>query len=147
MHVALCYLHCHGLKAARFVDNVVTVARTVTDLYRGCRIVPKKKISCGVVSLVQFYKHGTSPPAFCFSPSLLRLLLSRFFRELNSQLLRTMLEAVDREDHLLTVDMLESVGLDPTKDRNFLTELAAQLNFNLNVQRPSDMVDLLSCCC
>lgn len=71
----------------------------------------------------------------------------RFFRELNSQLLRTMLEAVDREDHLLTVDMIESVGLDPAKDRHFLTELAAQFNMNLNVQRPSDMMDFLTCCC
>jgi hypothetical protein len=70
-----------------------------------------------------------------------------FFRELNSQLLRTMIEAVEREDHLMTVDMVESVGLDPARDRNFLTELAAQLNFNLNVQRPSDMMDILSCCC
>ena len=58
-----------------------------------------------------------------------------------------MLEAVDQEDHLLTVDMVESVGLDPVKDRQFLTELAAQLNFNLNVQRPSDMMDIFSCCC
>ena len=46
-----------------------------------------------------------------------------------------MLEAADSEDHLLTVDMLESVGLDATRDRLFLTELAAQLNFDLNVQR------------
>ena len=75
------------------------------------------------------------------------IILSRFFQELNSQLLRTMVEAVEREDHLLTVDMVESVGLDPARDRNFLTELAAQLNFNLNVQRPSDMMDVLSCCC
>ena len=74
-------------------------------------------------------------------------ILSRFFKELNSQLLRTMLEAVEREDRLLTVDMVESVGLDPARDRHFLTELAAQLNFNLNVQRPSDMMDVLSCCC
>ena len=58
-----------------------------------------------------------------------------------------MLEAVEREDRLLTVDMVESVGLDPARDRHFLTELAAQLNFNLNVQRPSDMMDVLSCCC
>ena len=71
----------------------------------------------------------------------------RFFRELNSQLLRTMLEAEEREDHLLTVDMVESVGLDPTRDRHFLTELAAQLNLDLNVQRPSDMMDIFSCCC
>ena len=46
------------------------------------------------------------------------------------------MEAADSEDHLLTV---ESVGLDATRDRLFLTELAAQLNFDLNVQRPSDM--------
>ena len=58
-----------------------------------------------------------------------------------------MLEAVDSEDHLLTVEMVESVGLDPIRDRHFLTELAALLNFNLNVQRPSDMMDILSCCC
>ena len=84
------------------------------------------------------HTHTHTPSSFSFS---------RFFRELNSQLLRTMLEAADSEDHLLTVDMLESVGLDATRDRLFLTELAAQLNFDLNVQRPSDMMDLLSCCC
>ena len=86
--------------------------------------------------LLHIYTH--TPSSFSFS---------RFFRELNSQLLRTMLEAADSEDHLLTVDMLESVGLDATRDRLFLTELAAQLNFDLNVQRPSDMMDILSCCC
>ena len=78
---------------------------------------------------------------------LINVYICRFFRELNSQLLRTMFEAVDSEDHLLTLDMIESVGLDTTKDRLFLTELATQLNLNLNVQRPSDMMDILSCCC
>ena len=73
--------------------------------------------------------------------------LCRFFRELNSHLLRTMLEAQEREDHLLTVDMVESVGLDPTRDRQFLTEFASLLNLNLNVQRPTDMMDIFSCCC
>ena len=58
-----------------------------------------------------------------------------------------MLEAVGREDHLLTVEMVESVGLDATRDRHFFTELAALLNFNLNVQRSSDMMDIFSCCC
>ena len=71
----------------------------------------------------------------------------RFFRELNSQLLRTMLDAQEREDHLLTVEMMESVGLDPTRDRQFLTELASLLSLNLNVQRPTDMMDIFSCCC
>ena len=71
----------------------------------------------------------------------------RFFRELNSQLLRTMLDAQEREDHLLTVEMVESVGLDPTRDRQFLTELASLLSLNLNVQRPTDMMDIFSCCC
>ena len=71
----------------------------------------------------------------------------RFFRELNSHLLRTMLDAQEREDHLLTVEMAESVGLDPTRDRQFLTELASLLNLNLNVQRSTDMMDIFSCCC
>ena len=58
-----------------------------------------------------------------------------------------MLDAQEREDHLLTVEMVESVGLDPTRDRQFLTELASLLSLNLNVQRPTDMMDIFSCCC
>ena len=98
------------------------------------------------------------------SPSLLLLLLApslhlslvhlipllpsfRFFQELNSQLFRTMNDAASSEDHLLTLEMVESVGLDPVSDRLFLTELARLLNFDLNVQRPSDMMDLFFCCC
>jgi len=71
----------------------------------------------------------------------------RFFQELNSQLFRMMSDAASSEDHLLTLEMAESVGLDPVSDRLFLTELARLLNFDLNVQRPSDMMDLFSCCC
>ena len=71
----------------------------------------------------------------------------RFFQELNSQLFRTMNDAASSEDHLLTLEMVESVGLDPVSDRLFLTELARLLSFDLNVQRPSDMMDLFSCCC
>ena len=67
----------------------------------------------------------------------------RCFQEMNSQLFRTMLDAATSEDHVLTVEMVDSVGLDPVGDKQFLIELARVHNMNLNVQRPADM---FSCC-
>ena len=67
----------------------------------------------------------------------------RFFQELNSQLFRTMRDAASSEDHILTSDMVDSLGLDPVRDRQFLTDLARTYNLNVNVQRP---VDMFLCC-
>ena len=67
----------------------------------------------------------------------------RFFQELNSQLFRTMRDAASSEDHILTSDMVDSLGLDPVRDRQFLTDLAHTYNLNVNVQRP---VDMFLCC-
>ena len=73
------------------------------------------------------------------------ILLYRFFQELNSQLFRTVLDAASSEDHVLTQEMIESVGMDPHKDRLFLTELARVYNLNMTVQRSTGL-DLLTCC-
>ena len=67
----------------------------------------------------------------------------RCFQEMNSQLFRTMHDAATSEDHVLTVEMVDSVGLDPVGDKQFLTDLARVHDMNLNVQRPADM---FSCC-
>lgn len=67
----------------------------------------------------------------------------RCFQEMNSQLFRTMHDASTSEDHVLTVEMVDSVGLDPIGDKQFLTDLARVHDMNLNVQRPADM---FSCC-
>ena len=67
----------------------------------------------------------------------------RYFEELNSQLFRVLLEAADSEDHVLTMEMVEGVQLDPVKDRIFLTELARVYNLDYTLQRPTDM---FSCC-
>ncbi|KAL5467702.1 hypothetical protein EMCRGX_G031965 [Ephydatia muelleri] len=69
--------------------------------------------------------------------------LARCFQEMNSQLFRTMHDAATSEDHVLTVEMVDSVGLDPVGDKQFLTDLARVHDMNLNVQRP---VDMFSCC-
>ena len=55
------------------------------------------------------------------------------------------MDATSSEDHVLTQEMVESVGLDPHKDRVFLTELANVYNLNMTVQRSSG-IDLLTCC-
>lgn len=67
----------------------------------------------------------------------------RFFQELNSQLFRTMQDAATSEDHVLTIEMVDSLGLDPVRDKQFLTDLARVHSMNINVQRPTDM---FSCC-
>lgn len=54
-----------------------------------------------------------------------------------------MQDAATSEDHVLTVEMVDSVGLDPVGDKQFLTDLALVHDMNLNVQRPADM---FSCC-
>ena len=69
--------------------------------------------------------------------------IHRFFQEMNSQLLRTVYDAASSEDHVLTVEMVDSIGLHPVKDRLFLTELAKVYDLNFTVQRPTDM---FSCC-
>ncbi len=53
------------------------------------------------------------------------------------------MEAHTSEDHLLTIDMIQALGLDPDKDRIFLTELAALHRLNVTVQRQADV---FSCC-
>lgn len=67
----------------------------------------------------------------------------RYFQELNSQLLRVLLDAADSEDHVLTVEMVLGVQLDPVRDRLFLTELASVLQLNVTVQHHTDM---FMCC-
>ena len=54
-----------------------------------------------------------------------------------------LLDAAHSEDHVLTVEMMEGVQLDPSRDRLFVTELAKVHNLNLTVQRP---VDMFTCC-
>ena len=54
-----------------------------------------------------------------------------------------MQDAASSEDHILTSDMVDSLGLDPVRDRQFLTDLARTYNLNVNVQRP---VDMFLCC-
>ena len=67
----------------------------------------------------------------------------RYFQELNSQIFRVLLDATQSEDHVLTVEMMEGVQLDPSRDRLFVTELAKVYDLNLTVQRPRDM---FTCC-
>ena len=54
-----------------------------------------------------------------------------------------LMEAQDSEDHLVTIEMIEALGLDSNKDRIFLTELAALHRLNVTFQRHSDV---FSCC-
>lgn len=54
-----------------------------------------------------------------------------------------LLEAESAEDHLVTVEMISALGLDPNKDRIFLTELASLHRLNVTIQRQSDV---FSCC-
>ena len=54
-----------------------------------------------------------------------------------------LLDAADSEDHVLTVEMVRGIQLDPIKDRFFLTELARVLELNLTVQHQADM---FTCC-
>ena len=54
-----------------------------------------------------------------------------------------LIEAHTSEDHLVTVDTMQALGLDPNKDRIFLTELAALHRLNVTVQRQADV---FSCC-
>lgn len=68
---------------------------------------------------------------------------AEFFQELNGQLFRTVSDASSSEDHVLTVEMVESLGLHAVQDAYFLTELAQVYGFNITVQRPMDM---FSCC-
>lgn len=58
---------------------------------------------------------------------------------------RTVHDAASSEDHVLTQEMVESVGLDPYKDILFLTELARVYHLNMTVQRHSG-AELLTCC-
>ena len=74
---------------------------------------------------------------------LLMCCVYRFFQELNGQLFRTVSDASSSEDHVLTVEMVESLGLHAVQDAYFLTELAQVYGFNITVQRPMDM---FSCC-
>lgn len=71
------------------------------------------------------------------------LIFAEYFQELNSQLLRVLLDAADSEDHVLTVEMVLGVQLDPVRDRLFLTELASVLQLNVTVQHHTDM---FMCC-
>ena len=57
--------------------------------------------------------------------------------------MRVLLDAADSEDHVLTVEMVQSVQLDPIKDRLFLTELASVLQLDLTVQHNAD---IFTCC-
>ena len=70
----------------------------------------------------------------------------RFFQEQNSQLFRTVRDASSSEDHVLTVEMVNSLGLDPVWDWVFLTELVSVYGLNVNVQRQADLCDFFSCC-
>ena len=54
-----------------------------------------------------------------------------------------MMDAASCEDHILTLEMVESFDLDPIKDRYFLTELANVYGLNMIVQRSHDM---FTCC-
>lgn len=67
----------------------------------------------------------------------------RYFTEQTSQLLRVMLDADDSEDHIMTVEMVEGLQLDPDRDRLFLTALAQVWGLNVTVQHLSDV---LTCC-
>lgn len=71
---------------------------------------------------------------------------AEFFQEQNSQLFRTVMDAASSEDHVLTVEMVSSLGLDPVRDQVFLTELASVYGLNVTVQRQTSMFDFFSCC-
>ncbi len=54
-----------------------------------------------------------------------------------------LLDATHSEDHILTVEMVQSLQLDPVKDRLFLTELATVLQLDYTVQHHTD---IFTCC-
>ncbi|XP_057291637.1 DENN domain-containing protein 11-like [Hydractinia symbiolongicarpus] len=64
---------------------------------------------------------------------------TRFFIEQNNRLFKILYEISSREDRTLTVDHVHEMGLDPSGDRVFLTELADL--YNIRVNFPD-----LSCC-
>ncbi len=67
----------------------------------------------------------------------------RYFQQLNTELYTVLMEAHASDDHLITVEMIQALGLDPDKDRIFLTELATLHRLNVTVQRQADV---FSCC-
>ena len=67
----------------------------------------------------------------------------RFFQHLNSEIFRCLIEVSRSEDHVMTLEMVDALGLDPSRDRLFLIELASLHNLNVTVQQQKDM---FSCC-
>jgi len=99
--------------------------------------------------LLTNYIFDDSLPIYHFIESLSNLLpplphpLSRYFTEQTSQLLRGMLDAADSEDRVMTVEMVEGLQLDASRDRLFLTALAGTWGLNVTMQHSSDV---FTCC-
>ena len=53
------------------------------------------------------------------------------------------MEVALSEDHILSMEMIDLLGLDSHRDRKFLIELAITHRLNVTVQRQSDM---FTCC-
>ena len=68
---------------------------------------------------------------------------NRFFQQLNTELYQRLMEVSLSEDHILSMEMIDLLGLDSNRDRKFLIELAITHRLNVTVQRQSDM---FTCC-
>jgi len=67
------------------------------------------------------------------------IILYRFFAEINTVLFRTMMDISSCDDHVMTVETIEHLGLDPALDRNFLSDLAVLYGFDVVIQRSSSL--------
>lgn len=91
---------------------------------------------------------GSQNLAFTLSRSLAAktdddIIYARFFQQLNTELYQRLMEVSLSEDHILSMEMIDLLGLDSNRDRKFLIELAITHRLNVTVQRQSDM---FTCC-
>ena len=69
----------------------------------------------------------------------------RFFAELNTVLFRTMLDISSCEDHVMTIETMTRLGLDPVCDKSFISDLAVLYGFDVVVQRNNGMCWCTDC--
>ena len=68
-----------------------------------------------------------------------------FFEDLNHKLFEMLTSVSESADHVVTLEHISQIGLDPTVDRLFVANVALLHGFDVNVQRTSDMCCLFNC--
>lgn len=74
------------------------------------------------------------------------ILCCRFFAELNTVLFRTMMDVSSSDDHVMTIEMMARLGLDPVYDRAFISDLGVLYGFDVVVQRNTGMCSCFTDC-